>query len=221
MMAMALSGSVDDIISSLKKGGGQSGPPQGAPGSSGGGAPGGQSGAPGEQGGAPAGMNAASGPGGSQGQGGGTSGGQMGGSTLPSSYWADTLEELADKMGVDKKAFLETVKRYNEYCDKGSDMDMFKEKKYLIPINKGPFFAATSTYNHDGAFGGVKVNQDMQAYNADRKSLVEGLYVTGDFATGRHCAFNGHKRQAINDLSWAVSSGFLAGTNAAKYLKGA
>ena len=199
MMAMALSGSIDDIISSLKKGGGQSGPPQGPPGSRGGGAPG-----QGEGQGAP---------------GGAMSGGQMGGSTLPSSYWADTLEELADKMGVDKKAFLETVRQYNEYCEKGSDMEMFKEKKYLVPISRGPFFAATSTYNHDGAFGGVKVNPDMQAYRADRKSLVEGLYVTGDFATGRHCAFNGHKRQAINDLSWACSSGFLAGSSAAEYLK--
>jgi len=209
MMPMALSGSVDNIIAALKKGGGQSGPPQGAPG-------GGQG-----QGQGGPGIEGQDGPGGqSQGQGGSMSGGQMGGSTLPSSYWADTLEELADKMGVDRKALLATVRQYNEYCEKGSDMDMFKEKKYLIPINKGPFFAATSTYNHDGAFGGVKVNPDMQAYRADRKSLVEGLYVTGDFATGRHCAFNGHKRQAINDLSWAFSSGFLAGTNVAGYLKG-
>ena len=226
MMAMALSGSIDDIIAGLKEGGGQSGPPQGAPGSGGRSAPGGQSGAPqGEGRGGPGDQartpqGGGQGQGGPEGQGGGDmSGGQMGGSSLPSSYWADTLEELADKMGVDKKAFLETVKRYNEFCEKGIDMEMFKEKKYLIPISKGPFFAATSTYNHDGAFGGVKINPDMQAYKADRKSLVEGLWVTGDFATGRHCAFNGHKRQAINDLSWAFSSGFLAGNSAAEYLK--
>lgn len=227
MMPMALSGSVDDIIAGLKTGGSQSGPPQGPPGSSSGGAPpsggmtGGSGGGQGQGQGGPGGQAGA--PGEGQGNGamsGGTmNGGQMGGSTLPSSYWADTLEELADKMGVDKNNFLETVKQYNEYCKKGSDMEMFKDKKYLIPINKGPFFAATSTYNHDGAFGGVKVNPDMQAYKDDQKSLVEGLWVTGDFATGRHCAFNGHKRQAINDLSWALSSGFLAGNSAAEHLK--
>jgi hypothetical protein len=244
MAPMGLTGTVDEIIASLKNGGGQSGPPQGAPGSGGQSAPGGQGaassgqGGPGGEGGqggqagGSAGMTAAAGgqgaPGGQSGQGsqGGPSGGQgsqgggmSGGSSVPGSYWADTLEELADKMGVDKKAFLETVKQYNEYCEKGSDMEMFKDKKYLVPINKGPFFAGTTAYNHDGAFGGVKVNPNMQAYKADQKNLVEGLYVTGDFATGRHTAWNGRKRQTINDLSWAMSSGFLAGTNVAEYLK--
>ena len=72
---------------------------------------------------------------------------------------------------------------------------------------------------HDGAFGGVRVNPEMQAYKADRKTLVEGLYVAGDFATGRHVSLNGMKRQVINDLAWAFSSGFLAGTNVARYLQ--
>lgn len=134
---------------------------------------------------------------------------------------ADTLEELADKMGVNKAQFLETVKAYNEACAAGSDMQVYKSKEYLVPINKGPFYAAQSHYMHDGAFGGVRVNPEMQAYKADRKTLVEGLYVAGDFATGRHVSLNGMKRQAINDLAWAFSSGFLAGENVAKYLKGA
>jgi fumarate reductase flavoprotein subunit len=130
----------------------------------------------------------------------------------------DTLEELADKMGVNKKDFLETVKKYNEACEKGADMDVFKSKEYLAPINKGPFFASKATISTDGAFGGVRVNPEMQAYKSDRTSLVEGLYVTGDFATGRHISLNGMKRQVINDLAWAFSSGYLAGTNVARYL---
>jgi len=134
---------------------------------------------------------------------------------------ADTLEELADKMGVNKTQFLETVKAYNEACATGSDMQVYKSKEYLVPLNKGPFYAAQSHYMHDGAFGGVRVNHEMQAYKADRKTLVDGLYVAGDFATGRHVSLNGMKRQALNDLSWAFSSGFLAGNNVARYLKGA
>jgi fumarate reductase flavoprotein subunit len=132
---------------------------------------------------------------------------------------SDTLEELADKMGVNKAQFLETVKVYNEACANGSDMQVYKSKEYLVPVSKGPFYAAQSHYMHDGAFGGVRVNPEMRAYKADRKTLVEGLYVTGDFATGRHVSLNGMKRQVINDLAWAFSSGFLAGTNVARYLK--
>lgn len=131
---------------------------------------------------------------------------------------AGTLEELADKIGVDKKNFLETVKKYNEGCKTGID-EFFKNKAHLTPINKAPFYAYKGRFGTDGAFGGVRVNHEMQAYRADRSNLVEGLYVTGDFATGKHINVNGVKWQVINDLSWAFSSGFLAGTNAAKYLE--
>jgi fumarate reductase flavoprotein subunit len=133
---------------------------------------------------------------------------------------ADTLEELADKMGVNKTKFLETVKAYNEACATGSDMQAYKSKEYLVPINKGPFYAAQCMVGHDGAFGGVRVNAEMQAFKADHKTLVEGLYVAGDFATGRHISLKGLKRQVVNDLAWAFSSGFLSGTNAARYLNG-
>jgi fumarate reductase flavoprotein subunit len=146
--------------------------------------------------------------------------GAPGGTRSNSQFTADTLEELADKMGVNKENFLETVKKYNQACEKGADMDVFKDKKYLVPVNKPPYYACRCAYTHDGAFGGVRVNPEMQAYKSDRKSLVEGLYVTGDFATGRHLSLNGRKRQVLNDLSWAFSSGFLAGTNVAKYLRG-
>jgi uncharacterized NAD(P)/FAD-binding protein YdhS len=70
----------------------------------------------------------------------------------------------------------------------------------------------------DGAFGGVRVNPDMQAYRKDG-GLVEGLYVIGDFATGRHINMNGVKVQVINDCSWAFASGFIAANSAVSYLE--
>jgi fumarate reductase flavoprotein subunit len=133
-------------------------------------------------------------------------------------FKADTLEELADKIGVNKKNFIETVKKYNESCEKGVDLDFFKRKDALVSINKPPYYAFFGKLMTDGAFGGVQVNPDMQAYKPDG-GLVEGLYVTGDFASGRFINLGGVKRQVLNDLSWAFSSGFLAGTNAGRYLE--
>lgn len=58
----------------------------------------------------------------------------------------------------------------------------------------------------------------MQAYASGGDTLVSGMYVTGDFASGRHISLGGVKRQALNDMSWALASGFLAVTHAAHSL---
>jgi len=136
----------------------------------------------------------------------------------PFMFRADTLEDLADRIGVNKKNFIETVRRYNESCEKGVDFDFFKRNDALVPISKPPYYAFLGKLMTDGAFGGVQVNPDMQAYRPD-KGLVEGLYVTGDFASGRFINLGGVKHQVLNDISWAFSSGFLAGTNAGRYLE--
>jgi len=133
-------------------------------------------------------------------------------------FRADTLAELADLMGVNKENFLATVKKYNESCAQGTDLDFYKNKNTLVPLNKPPYYAINGKIMTDGAFGGVQVNPDMQAYKTGG-GLVEGLYVTGDFASGRFINLGGVKRQVLNDLSWAFSSGYLAGTNAGKYLQ--
>ena len=73
----------------------------------------------------------------------------------------------------------------------------------------------------DGAFGGIRVNPDMQAY-AKNGGLVDGLYCVGDFASGRHVSIWGTvKRQLINDMNWALSGSFIAGDRIVKYLDAA
>ena len=133
-------------------------------------------------------------------------------------YKADTIEELAKKMGVPAKALIETVNTYNTSCKAGVDWEFFKPAKDLVPLNKGPFYAVKGSLGTDGAFGGVLVNPEMQAYKKDR-GLVEGLYVVGDFASGRHIVMAGVKVQVINDASWAYASGFIAGNSVCKYLE--
>ena len=70
---------------------------------------------------------------------------------------ADTIEELAVKMGVDKDVFAATVKRYNELCAKGHDDDFFKPVKYMLTVEHGPFYAFNFHMATDGGFGGLAV----------------------------------------------------------------
>lgn len=127
-------------------------------------------------------------------------------------YRADTVEELAVQMGVDPGALCRTVADYNAYCAEGFDRTCFKDRQYLVPCAKAPYYAVRAKLGTDGAFGGIQVNGDMQAYRADG-TLIDGLYVTGDFASGRFINMAGVKVQVLNDMSWALASGFLAGTN--------
>lgn len=128
---------------------------------------------------------------------------------------ADTVEELAQIIGLDPAALRATVDEYNESCAQGVDWNYFKEPASLTPLSEGPFYALGGKLSTDGAFGGVRVDPEMRVYRPDG-SLVEGLYAAGDFASGRHIVMDGVKKQALNDMSWALSSGFLAGTAAAK-----
>jgi fumarate reductase flavoprotein subunit len=133
-------------------------------------------------------------------------------------FRANTIEELAEKMGLDPGTLKETINDYNASCEAGADWNFFKPVQDLVPLNKSPYYAVKGTLGSDGAFGGVLVNPDMQAYR-EGGGLVEGLYVVGDFASGRHINMSGVKIQVINDSSWAFASGFIAGNSACKYLE--
>lgn len=87
-----------------------------------------------------------------------------------------------------------------------------------MPLNKAPYFAISGWCSNDGAFGGVLVNEDMRAYKQDKSGVIDNLFVTGDFASGRFVVMGGVKHQIINDMSWALASGFIAGTEAASML---
>ena len=138
---------------------------------------------------------------------------------LKNCFRADTLEELAEFTGIDPEGLRRTVEEYNQYCRDGFDWGFYKEPDTLVPFEEGPYYAVSGFMATDGAFGGIKVNPDMQAYAKDG-SLVEGLYATGDFASGRHVSVNGTvKRQFINDMNWALTGSYIVGDRVVKYLE--
>ena len=133
-------------------------------------------------------------------------------------YQADTVEELAGRMGVDPAALTRTIQRYNAMCAQGLDTDFCKRGEELVPLCKAPYYALRCSMATDGAFGGVPVDEHVRALRPDG-SAIPNLYVTGDFASGRFINQGGVKVQIINDLAWAFASGFLAGSHAAQLLR--
>ena len=92
---------------------------------------------------------------------------------------ADTLEELADMMGVDKQAFLAQVEKYNGYCDAGYDPDFFKEPGLLFPIKEGPFYALREIPAMLTTMSGIHISDDFEVLTADDEA-IPGLYAIGN-----------------------------------------
>ncbi len=94
---------------------------------------------------------------------------------------ADTLEELATKIGVDKETFLNTVSRYNELVDKGVDEDFGVDGTFMSynGVKEPPFFAIKRMPALLTVCGGLAVNEKLEGLDAEGKPLG-GLYAAGN-----------------------------------------
>lgn len=96
---------------------------------------------------------------------------------------ADTLEELAEKLGIPADNFVASVERYNELCAKGVDEDYGKEKHRLTPVDTAPYYGIRTGAWHLTTLNGCRINTDMQVIREDG-TPIEGLYATGDCTGG-------------------------------------
>lgn len=99
---------------------------------------------------------------------------------LIDTHRADTLEELADLLGIeDKEAFLATIQRYNELCEKGQDEDFGKDVKWMNAIKTAPFYGIRRHLRISALCSGVYTNANGQALDPEKKP-IEGLYCVGN-----------------------------------------
>ena len=99
---------------------------------------------------------------------------------------ADTIEELADKLGITGKAketFLATVARYNELYDAQDDADFGKQAYRLSAIRKAPFYGFWMGACILCTEQGILVNEKAEALSTEGQP-IPGLYVTGDMSGG-------------------------------------
>ena len=99
-------------------------------------------------------------------------------------FRADTIEELADKLGFtgeDKDNFLATVERYNELYDAQEDTDFGKPAYRLSAIRKAPFYGCWLGASLLTTEQGIAINEKGQALDTNNEPM-QGLYITGDMS---------------------------------------
>ncbi len=128
----------------------------------------------------------------------------------------DTIEELAEEMGVPVENLQATIDRYNELAAAGVDSDYGKRADRLYPIEKAPFYASQVTPPVARLFyGGIMVDRDMHALSAEDNTPMEGLYVAGSCVGNRFHGSYPNTAMGQNH-SGCIVYGRLAGTNAAQ-----
>ena len=100
-------------------------------------------------------------------------------------FSADTLEGLAEKMGVPADNLVATVKRYNDLVAQGDDTDFGKRAIMLTPIVKPPFYALRWGPSLLDIFGGALINSDLCVLDTEGKA-IPGLYAVGNVAGGMY-----------------------------------
>ncbi|PNH82981.1 MULTISPECIES: FAD-dependent tricarballylate dehydrogenase TcuA [unclassified Arthrobacter] len=104
---------------------------------------------------------------------------------------ADSIPELAEKLGLDPAALTTTVDEFNSAIDQSVPFDATKDdgrrthgltpnkSNWCLTIEEGPFLAYRVTAGITFTFGGLAVNRDSQVLNQSGQPM-KGLFATGD-----------------------------------------
>ena len=123
---------------------------------------------------------------------------------------ADTLEELANKLGIPADTFVETIDRYNTFVENQVDED-FGKPLFGEKIDTAPFVATPRSPSLHHTMGGVKIDPDAHVINTEG-NVIPGLYAAGEVCGGIHAG----NRLGGNAMTDFLVFGSIAGTNAAE-----
>lgn len=122
---------------------------------------------------------------------------------IPAGYAvADTLEELAEKLGIDPEGFVTEMEEFNSHAAEGQDPKYHRGEKYydlntsldkfsgrdlpsmcLAPVQTPPFYGVMVLPGTLGTCGGLQIDENAQVVNAFGEP-IPGLYATGNCSSG-------------------------------------
>ena len=141
---------------------------------------------------------------------------------------ADSLADLAQKVGIDQNALKETVERFNDFTRKGVDLDFGRGEgeyeKYsgdptivdanpcLGTIEKPPYYALPVHLGTLGTKGGPRTNANGQVLHIFGHP-IEGLYAAGNVMAG--VSGPGYDGGGIT-IGLGMTFGYIAAKHAAR-----
>ncbi|KZV73236.1 FAD/NAD-P-binding domain-containing protein [Peniophora sp. CONT] len=127
------------------------------------------------------------------------------GDDVAKKVWADSIEELAEKLGdeglEDKGAFLRTIQEYNsavgaaenvlakwdpavkDALSTGSALPLPKSN-WALPLDSAPLLAIKVACGITFTFGGVRIDPETAAVVDKDGKKIQGLYATGEMVGG-------------------------------------
>ena len=136
-------------------------------------------------------------------------------------FKADTLEELAEQIGVPADALVDEVAKYRGFCASGVDEDFGKRDSLLVDnIQYGPYYAIKCRPTPYSTIAALDVDTNINVLKPDG-TVMNGLYACGNDSGGvLYTERDAYAQYGGVALGWAFTSGRLAGINAVNYLKG-
>lgn len=119
---------------------------------------------------------------------------------------ADSITELAEKLGMEASVLEATYEAYNAACEAGTD-PLGKNPAYLTSLEGGTLYAFKAAPRPYSSTGGLDITEKYEVVKTDGETVINGLYAGGTDALGATAPAFGGELQL-----WA----FLSGTGAAE-----
>lgn len=122
---------------------------------------------------------------------------------------ADSIEELAEKMGADPAVLAHTVEKFNMFCEQGEDYAFGRNPETMRPIVEAPFYAMPLVSSILNTQGGARRNADAEVLDTDGNPIPH-LYSAGEFG-----GLTGKDYEGAANITECLVFGKIAGINAA------
>ena len=123
---------------------------------------------------------------------------------------AATIEELAEKIGVDPTNLKNSIDTYNKAVA-GVEADPLGRKLFEYPLDKGPYYASKGNAKVHHTMGGIEINENCQVLDTNG-NVIPGFFACGEVTGGIH----GSNRLGGNAIADVIVFGRVAGQNAMK-----